>query len=136
LAQAMARVDGALETVHTGGVDSANQIGMAKTDVDSGGPDAPEMASFAEPERAPRLINAVKPDYPSELRQQEMAGRVLVAFVVTREGRVTDVRVEQSANPAFDASAVAAVRQWRFEPARKGGVAIASRMRIPIAFRP
>lgn len=130
LAVALARVDAALNSSLIGsaarGVESAQAKAL----------DPQEVLADSEMARAPRLISGVKPDYPSELRQQEVTGRVLTAFVVTPEGRVTDLRIEQSANAAFDAAALAAVRQWRFEPGRKGGRAIPYRMRAPITFRP
>lgn len=100
------------------------------------GADVDEVFSASDLDQAPRVVNQVKPNYPPELRKQEITGRVLVAFTVLADGRVTNVRVEQSTNPAFDQAALSAVRQWRFEPGQKGGKAVSFRMRVPISFKP
>lgn len=102
----------------------------------SQGMDVDEVFSASDLDQPPKVVNQVKPNYPPELRKQEITGRVLVAFTVLADGRVTNVRVEQSTNPAFDPAALAAVRQWRFEPGQKGGKAVSFRMRIPISFKP
>jgi protein TonB len=50
-------------------------------------------------------------------------------------GRVTEVRVVRTSGSArLDAAAVAAVRGWRCEPARVGGVAVAASARQRIRF--
>ncbi len=102
----------------------------------SQGMDVDEVFSASDLDQPPKVVNQVKPNYPPELRRQEITGRVLVAFTVLADGRVTNVRVEQSTNPAFDPAALAAVRQWRFEPGQKGGKSVSFRMRIPISFKP
>ena len=56
------------------------------------------------------------------MRASGMRGDVLVDFVVDSEGRVTRAYVVRSLNPAFDEPALEAVRRWKFEPGRKGGV--------------
>jgi TonB family protein len=38
-------------------------------------------------------------------------------------------------DPAFDATVIAAVRQWRFTPARQNGQAVESTVTIPVSFR-
>ncbi|MCC6356347.1 MAG: energy transducer TonB [Verrucomicrobiae bacterium] len=100
------------------------------------GVDVEEVFSASDLDQPPKVVNQVKPNYPPELRKQEITGRVLVAFTVLADGRVTNVRVDQSTNPAFDQAALAAVRQWRFEPGQKGGKSVSFRMRIPISFKP
>jgi TonB family protein len=56
---------------------------------------------------------------------------------VAADGSVSNVIVER-AEPAgvFDASALVAVRKWKFTPAMKNGKAVASRVRVPVEFRP
>lgn len=58
-------------------------------------------------------------------------GWVLLRFTVLPNGAVTDVEVQQS-SPAgvFDASAVEALRQWKFEPVQRDGKKIAQRADI------
>jgi protein TonB len=49
---------------------------------------------------------------------------------------VVNPRVEKSSHPEFEAPAVEALRQWKFEPAIKAGKRVSCRMRVPIRFQP
>lgn len=70
---------------------------------------------------APRLLAQVKPSYTVDALEQRIQGAVWLEVVVTREGRVGDVRVRQPLDPGLDAQAVTAARLWRFEPGRLSG---------------
>lgn len=50
------------------------------------------------------------------------------------DGSVGKVEVASSGGREFDDAAVAAVREWRFEPARQGEQSIDSRIRVPFQF--
>lgn len=102
--------------------------GGSATDVD-------KAFSMDDIDQKPRAIVQPPPTYPSELRGKKMGGVVQVAFIVTESGQVASARVEQSSHPAFGPPALAAVRQWKFEPAVKGGVRVKCRMRVPIRFQ-
>ena len=86
-------------------------------------------------DQKPRVIVQTPPAYPAELRGKKMGGVVQVAFVVTASGQVANPHVENTSHPAFGAPALAAVRQWRFEPAVRGGTRVKCRMRVPIKFQ-
>jgi len=59
----------------------------------------------------------------------------MVSVLVTAEGLVKEAFVEQSSGfPRLDEAAVAAVRAWRFVPAKRRGVNVEMRHRIPIRF--
>lgn len=47
--------------------------------------------------------------YPKEARDKYITGRVTLEFVITKEGKVTDVKVLRSAHPLLDAEAVRVV---------------------------
>jgi protein TonB len=59
---------------------------------------------------------------------------VYVLFVVDQRGRVESPMVQSSTDPKFEAAAVAAVKQWKFEPGKRNGQAVKFRMRVPITF--
>lgn len=85
--------------------------------------------------RPPELVERVLPEYPARARALEVEGQVLLEVVLDREGRPeTDVRVVRSV-PMLDAAAIAAVRQWRFRPARDAdGRAVRVVMQVPVRF--
>jgi TonB family protein len=76
---------------------------------------AREVTGLSEP----RLVEQVHPEYPEAARQARISGVVVLDAMVAVDGRVVDVRVIDSPVPSLAAAAMAAVRQWRFEPARR-----------------
>ncbi len=83
----------------------------------------------------PKRIRAAVPEYPRRALEQSQQGWVDVSFGISPEGNVTDLRVE-AASPrgTFDRAALAAVRQWRFEP-RSPEQAYADRIRTRVEFK-
>jgi protein TonB len=69
----------------------------------------------------PRLLTEVKPRFTPDALEQKIQGSVWLEIVVTRAGRPDAVRVQRSLDPGgLDEEAIAAVRQWVFEPGRIG----------------
>jgi protein TonB len=91
--------------------------------------------SLTEIDQKPKAINQPAPPYPAEMRGKKVEGVVSVIFVVDASGKVTNPKVERSTHAAFDKPALDAVRQWKFEPAIKGGQRVGCRMRVPIRFQ-
>jgi protein TonB len=76
-----------------------------------------------------------KPDYPEEAKRLHEEGVVLLDVLVDANGRAGEVSVSSSSGFAvLDNAAVQAVRRWIFEPARTGGVAVSSRVKVPVRF--
>jgi len=97
-------------------------------------PGLAEVFSLADLDRRPNVVVQPHPTYPAELKRTNRRGTVYVVFLVDERGRVSGPRVEQSTDPAFDAAALEAVRQWRFEPGTRRGQAVPFTMRVPITF--
>ena len=75
------------------------------------------------------------PVYPALARRNGWEGEVLLRVEVTAEGKAATLKVERSSGHAvLDRSAVAAVRTWRFNPARIGTTPVAGEVRVPIRF--
>lgn len=91
---------------------------------------APARAEVVPPQ-VERRVDAVYP--PAALAARQEASVVLLVTVEV-DGTVNEARVAESGGPAFDAAALAAVAQWRFRPAERGGRAIGSRIRVPFQF--
>ncbi|NPV05278.1 MAG: energy transducer TonB [Syntrophaceae bacterium] len=83
----------------------------------------------------PRYRDNPRPDYPRAARLKGWEGLVLVDAEVGADGTVEDVRLKASSGHAvLDRSALAAVRDWKFEPGRRMGVPVRMRVDVPVRF--
>jgi len=82
----------------------------------------------------PKLIRFVEAAYPETEGEEPVEAVVELDLVVGKAGLVTEASVARSAGEAFDAAALAAARQFVFEPARKDWEPIASRIRYRYVF--
>jgi len=97
--------------------------------------DAPSSGAITRYAR-PQGGYQVRPTYPSSARRQGIQGTTMLKVHVLNDGRVGDVVVEQSAgHPDLDEAATAAVRQWRFDPARRGEEPVPMWVLLPVEFR-
>jgi TonB family protein len=109
---------------------SGKGTGMGKKGPGSGsGGSGPGVSS-------PGYVENPKPAYPFEARERGYEGEVLLKVEVLPNGRVGEVIVEKSSGyEVLDQSALATVKKWRFIPARKGKVAFACFVNIPVKFQ-
>jgi periplasmic protein TonB len=78
----------------------------------------------------------VQPTYPATARRLGIQGTSLLRVHVAADGRVTEIVVAKSAGHAdMDQAATEAVRQWRFEPGRRGNEAVGMWVWLPVEFR-
>ncbi|MBW2628733.1 MAG: TonB-dependent receptor [Deltaproteobacteria bacterium] len=82
----------------------------------------------------PKLIRFVEAAYPGTEGEEPIEAVVELDIVVGKDGLVTEASVARSAGEGFDAAALAAARQFVFEPARKDWEPIASRVRYRYVF--
>jgi protein TonB len=87
-----------------------------------------------EIDQKPRVVFQSSPPYPAEMRGRNVEGLVSVIFVVDATGKVAGPRVESANHKAFEKPALAAVKQWKFEPAVKGGQRVSCKTRVQIRF--
>jgi TonB family protein len=66
----------------------------------------------------PKLVHKVDPQYPEEARKAGVSGTVIVAALIAEDGSVENVQVLRPLEKGCTEAAVAAVKQWRYEPAR------------------
>lgn len=77
--------------------------------------------------RDAEIIREVAPAYPEDARQQGIEGRVVIEFTISDEGVPEEYQIVEATLPGvFEAEAIAALRQWRYEPARRMGRAVES----------
>ena len=81
------------------------------------------------------LYDRVRPSYPASAWRLGIQGTSLLRVFVGPDGKVTDIVVQESAgHPDLDEAAAAAVRRWRFEPARRGTDPVAMWVLLPVEF--
>ena len=80
------------------------------------------------------LSNNVK--YPVVAQENGVQGRVVVSFVVERDGSITDVKVVRCVDPSLDREASRVVRAMpRWIPGKQNGSAVRVKYNVPVAFR-
>lgn len=74
--------------------------------------------------------------YPAEAHAKGIQGRVIVSFIVKKDGSIDGAKVARSVDPYLDAEAmrvVAAMPKW--EPGKQRGEAVNVRFTVPVMFR-
>ena len=93
-----------------------------------------EVIEISKLDQKPVPRSQARPIYPAELRSKSITGEAVVEFVVDSHGNVRDATALRHTHPAFGEAAVASVIQWKFQPGRKGGRAVTTRLQVPIVF--
>ena len=74
--------------------------------------------------------------YPKELEECCVQGRVIVRFIVERNGKLSNVKVVKSVHPVLDKEALRIVKLMpRWIPGRQNGITVRVKFYIPIIFR-
>ena len=74
--------------------------------------------------------------YPAEAQENCVQGRVVVSFVVEKDGHISDVTVFRSVDPSLDKEAVRVIRNMpRWSPGKQGGEPVRVRYNVPVSFR-
>ncbi|MEE9254585.1 MAG: energy transducer TonB [Pseudomonadales bacterium] len=79
-------------------------------------------ACLSSGDRPAQWLAGVDPIYPAQAKVSGVQGYVVLEYRVNEFGEVLDPVVVESEPPGvFDASALAAVRSWRYRPAVRDG---------------
>lgn len=85
---------------------------------------------------SPVPISQVPPRYPQRAMRRGEEGLVRVKVEVGADGEPSSVSVETSSQSReLDRAALDAVRRWRFQPAKRDGIAVAGTLIVPIEFK-
>ena len=80
------------------------------------------------------LNNNIK--YPVIAEENGIQGRVVVQFVVGKDGHISDVKVAKSVDPSLDKEAVRVVKAMpKWIPGKQNGQAVTVRYTLPVTFR-
>ena len=74
--------------------------------------------------------------YPVVAEENGIQGRVIVTFVVERDGSITDVRVAKSVDPSLDKEAVRVTKSMpHWNPGMQNGGPVRVKFTLPVTFR-
>ena len=95
-----------------------------------------EMPSFPGGQGALMSFLNSNIKYPVVAQENGVQGRVIVGFVVERDGSITDVKIMRSVDPSLDREAqrvVKAMPKWK--PGKQNGSAVRVKYTVPVVFR-
>jgi TonB family protein len=94
-----------------------------------------EMPQFPGGEEAMISWIAQKIRYPEKAKHEGIRGVVAVTFVVSKTGKVGDVKAVRSVHPLLDAEAVRVIREMPdWEPGTQRGKAVDVKYTVPVKF--
>ena len=102
---------------------------------DSSPPLAPgEIVDGAKLSKKPFVKSTCEPVYPRSQVDRRLPGQVLLSFVVSADGTTRDIQCLEASDQAFVKPAVDAIKEWTFYPGQVNGMAVATRIQLPIEF--
>lgn len=127
---------------------ATSSLAFRKDKAPSRGPSYDDVVAYYDCDIRPMFLNSTEPSqflekwvykylkYPEEAVRDGIQGRVMVDFIIGKDGSVSDVRVLKGVSPELDAEAVkvvAASPKWK--PGRLNGNKVRTSMTIPVEFR-
>jgi TonB family protein len=120
--------------------------GEAKAASPRPNPDASGKYHLGDGVTAPKLIFSVDPEFTDQARHKRLQGVVIVALTVDTAGNSQDVRVARSLAQdvskkykqialGLDDNAVAAVKQYRFQPGQFQGKPVPVEIQVKVNYR-
>lgn len=95
-----------------------------------------QMPSFPGGNEALMKFLSDNVKYPVVAQENGVQGRVVVSFVVEKDGSITDVKVVRSVDPSLDKEAARVVKSMpRWIPGRQNGAAVRVKYNVPVSFR-
>lgn len=73
--------------------------------------------------------------YPLEAQEQKAEGEVVVQFIITKDGSITNIHVKEHVHPILDSAAMAVIKKMPpWQPGKKDGKKVAVLYSVPISF--
>ena len=95
-----------------------------------------QMPTFPGGDAALMKYLAENIKYPVSAQKAKEQGRVVVQFIVEKDGAVTSVKTVRSVAPALDAEAVRVIKAMpKWTPGRQGGQPVRVNYNVPVSFR-
>lgn len=75
-------------------------------------------------------------NYPKEAKNQKIEGRVIVSFIVEKDGSISDVHPLTAVHPLLDKEAIRLVNEMpRWKPGTEKGKAVRVSFALPVSFK-
>ena len=95
-----------------------------------------EMPSFPGGAVALNAFLSSNTKYPVVAQENGVQGRVIVGFVVERDGSISDVKVLRSVDPSLDREATRVVKSMpKWTPGKQNGSTVRVKYTVPVVFR-
>ena len=104
-------------------------------------PRSPDKEDFyVAVEKQPEIIGGIKAfqenvTYPKECKDAKIEGRVVVQFIVNKQGDVEDPNIIRGIGGGCDEAALQAVKQTKFKPGQQRGKPVRVQMSLPVRFK-
>ncbi|MBP3839081.1 MAG: energy transducer TonB [Prevotella sp.] len=95
------------------------------------------MPFFKGGDPAMKAYLSSKTEYPEIAKKKKIEGRVIVKFIVEKDGSLTDVHVVKSVDPSLDEEAVRVVRSMpKWTPGKRlNGKPVRVQYLLPVTFK-
>ena len=93
-----------------------------------------EVIEFFAVQQKPRVLKKVAPKYPSLAQKAGIEARVVVDFIVNRQGIPESIKILKG-HPMLNDAAIEAIKQYKFSPGMQRDKPVPVRWRIPISFK-
>ena len=127
---------------------TSQNLAFREDNVPKRGPAYDDVVSYYDCDQRPMFLNSadIAPfmdkwvyqnlKYPEDAVRDGVQGRVMVDFVIEKDGKVTDVRVIRGVDPELDAEAVRVISASpKWKPGKMGGEKVRTSVTVPVEFR-
>ena len=74
--------------------------------------------------------------YPEQAEKEGITGKVVVSFIIEKDGSISDAKVVRSVHPLLDAEALRVMELMpKWNPARQNGETVRTKYNIPVTFK-
>lgn len=95
-----------------------------------------EKPSFPGGESAMKSYLNSNVKYPVEAQENCIQGRVIVQFIIEKDGSISDVKISRSVDPSFDREALRVVKAMpKWNPGKLQGIPARVKNEVPVVFR-
>ncbi len=130
------RASGSVSSFGAGGVTGSLTFTASTDNAPASGAQAQGPVRVGGTIQAPRKIQDAAAVYPESMRGSGVGGVVILEAIVGPDGSVSSAKVLRAPAPDLGEAAVAAVKQWRYEPVLLNGSPVPVILTVTVDVRP